>query len=1132
MNDLKIIPVRNEMDFESLCLDIARERYGDYNAQKYGRRGQKQWGIDIKATDRKNNHEKIAIQCKFKYDPAKISLDQKKKEIRAELTAALEKHSFDGFVYAANIENDAHLQDYAEELSREYGVSVTVWSQEDMESDIRLFPRLRRLYTLGGPVASVTLIDQDFMEGLELQAGQPVAAKTNIFRFYHGIYANNSQWYGILDNLDAPRQGKAGIDEQLEKLFARIYLENRVAVVVSGGGGTGKSTLLRRIAIDNARLGKYVNWWVEDVNDFLEYDAFTISENREQQHLIFIDDWYRNQPEDSGKEFFRWLKTQTNALVLIGDRRGKGPYTEFLFDNFIISLEPSENQAILDHIAGTSPALSRIITQIRAKDALPNQNSISILLFVIAHLFEQEADPENISLEGGVKTRFQRIIAGKLYALEQDAKYRGLGKALYLLASIYASPRLNYAVFPENFFLQSASLLGENPRLPERIKSNHGFPEEVNALVYRRVAAAQSGEIYKYIHFNHDVLAEEGIIHAPSIYEHLDLETDLYEQEQLLKLFIKERDTTSCIMLWLWLHTEKGFDATYEVLWGILRNGLTHLRGRGDLFFRLKVVKDAELKKDISIYVLSQPDFFKLPSGVVSTALNLLRQEKAGKRAAQTILSQPDFFKLPSSIVSTSLNLLRQEETGKWAAQTILAQPDFFKLPYSIVSTSLNLLRQEEAGKRAAQTILEQPDFFKLPDPIVSTALNLLRQEETGKRAAQTILEQPDFFKLPHQIISTALNLLREEEAGERAVQTILSQADFFKLPKEIVSTALNLLCQEEAGKRAAQTILSQADFLKLPFEIVSKAMNLLREEEVGKRAAQTILSQADFFKLPDSIVSTSLNLLREEEAGKRAAQTILSQVDFFKLPFEIVSTSLNLLREEEAGKRAAQTILILFQGDFFKLPKEIVSKALNLLQQEEEGKQAARIILKHCKKAETFLVFHATKALSISQEPADYQVVAAFLEETYHQKRNVSAGQVRLFFDLLYLPLLDHHIHRKRVFGIIKNYRPRIRRNRKYNTYQVLQCYAQYPDILYFQEEVRQLQKSILEHCVEDLEHQYQHHSHDMITAHILVALQQMEQDALAEEVKERLLRYGEENPLFKDTELYGYLEDPEALR
>ena len=80
MKDARLIPIKYDVDFETLCCDIAKEKYGDYEAQKYGRRGQKQWGVDIVASDRKNKNEKVVIQCKYKSTPLNFSGSQANKE--------------------------------------------------------------------------------------------------------------------------------------------------------------------------------------------------------------------------------------------------------------------------------------------------------------------------------------------------------------------------------------------------------------------------------------------------------------------------------------------------------------------------------------------------------------------------------------------------------------------------------------------------------------------------------------------------------------------------------------------------------------------------------------------------------------------------------------------------------------------------------------------------------------------------------------------------------------------------------------------------------------------------------------------------------------------------------------------
>jgi hypothetical protein len=45
-----LIPTTDEDEFEDLCLDLWREIWNDSEAKRYGRKGQKQFGIDIVGT--------------------------------------------------------------------------------------------------------------------------------------------------------------------------------------------------------------------------------------------------------------------------------------------------------------------------------------------------------------------------------------------------------------------------------------------------------------------------------------------------------------------------------------------------------------------------------------------------------------------------------------------------------------------------------------------------------------------------------------------------------------------------------------------------------------------------------------------------------------------------------------------------------------------------------------------------------------------------------------------------------------------------------------------------------------------------------------------------------------------------
>jgi uncharacterized protein (DUF1778 family) len=298
--------------------------------------------------------------------------------------------------------------------------------------------------------------------------------------------------------------------------------------------------------------------------------------------------------------------------------------------------------------------------------------------------------------------------------------------------------------------------------------------------------------------------------------------------------------------------------------------------------------------------------------------------------------------------------------------------------------------------------------------------------------------------------------------------------------------------------------------------------LNILQNEETGKNAAKTILEQKAFFKLPPEIVSTALKILQNEETGKNAAKTIFEQEEFFKLPPDIVSTALNILQNEETGKNAAKTIFE--QEEFFKLPPEIVSTALNILQNEETGKNAAKTILKRGFRLRTFLLFNAIKVLSNSEENADKHLTEIFVKDIYDKIKypQKTKGFVRLYYDLLYIPLMDIPAHRNRVFNIIKSYKPKSVRNKKYNIFRLLKCYSDYPDIKYYKTEIISLCKRILEKWQEDVQYQFAKNPHELIFDHIDLAFSFAEPKELSLKAAKEIVSYGGIDKNCKQSQLY----------
>ncbi|WP_459873998.1 P-loop NTPase, partial [Endothiovibrio diazotrophicus] len=462
LNAYRIIPIHNSDHFEDFCCEVARDWFGDFAAQRYGRSGQKQGGIDINTTNREitatNNRgdsQKVVIQCKYKKDPNNVRPAEAIRELKQDLKSAIASHQFDVFIYASTLKPDTELQDNAEKLSRTYNKIVQIWFWDNLEKAVRTYPRLQRMYAEGSISSGVQLLHPDFLKSLESRMADP-------FQFYTAKVNGDWQWLGVWHGLAAQRNCRSDIEDMLDNLFAKPFLDKKIAAVVYGEGGSGKSTLLRQLAIDRAKKG-YICWWVENMDSFINHDAKSISENSQLRHLVFMEDWYRNMKEKSGTDFFTWLNDQRNVLVLIGDRSFQSSvYGSYCYHDSKYQLLPSENRNVLKHIATSFTDYHGILDELDALPTLLDHAALFMILFVAATMLNERDKYTDIDLKDGVLTSFQNIIASKLLALEEDERHHGLGKALHLIASIYASKSMGYTIFPEDFFLKAAAHLGKN----------------------------------------------------------------------------------------------------------------------------------------------------------------------------------------------------------------------------------------------------------------------------------------------------------------------------------------------------------------------------------------------------------------------------------------------------------------------------------------------------------------------------------------------------------------------------------------------------------------------------------------------------------------------------------------------
>ena len=934
---LNLLPISNDDEFERFCCEVAKDVFGDYSAQRLGRPGQWQGGLDIAASNRRGDLKAIGIQCRFmdKPDPTSKALFRTlKKKLTVDYTAALTHHRFDEFIFATTWPSDVNLRQVADALQQKYLKPIVIWSWDFLQVAVEAHPRLKRLFTYGGDATGVTLIDREFVDRI---ASVPV----NSFQFYCGMSHDDLQWAGVAQNLDAPRIISPKIQARLDDVFARPVKVARVAAVVHGEGGSGKSTLLRRIAIERARAGSCVCWWVESIATFMNFDWHSVDENQDRQHLVFIDDWYRNVHGET-VDFFRWLKSSVarNIRVLIGDRPGAGrTYRDYVYGgtDAMHQLLPAENRAILDQVVDTLSVRAPESARINVANYAFEQAPLFVSLFVLSYEAQGAGASAPVDFKDGVSVRFKNIIANQLLKLERDHRYCGYGRALAFLGRIYAIDGARWRVFSEDTLLATAEFFTKSSNQPPASATLERYPPALSALIHRTAMIRGM----TLIRFNHDVIAERGLAEALAHAQELvvDAISDVGEACALLDYLIQRRVASAALIVWDWLARS-----------------------------RLLADDDALLRLLMVTLRLCADTLFNAPLGAVLAALPsvTLRQMLTNALLSDTYL----FVRLGPSIVPL-LTANRQHPGVKAAAHAILEPENFATLfAPQVVSSALTILSKEAVGFTAAAGILRTKNFAsEISSQIVSVALGIVGKVD-AERASQTILGIPNFAKLlPNATVCKALSLGSKSEV-EQASREVVTTDDFARvLPFEIVSLALSIVDKGDA-EQASRKILGIPNFAKLlPHAIVSNALRLGSKSEV-EQASRKILTTDDFASvLPFEIVSHALRILREQEAGREAARAILRTRDFAKvLPHAIVNHALIILAGDDVGTSAAESVILVRQN-LLELPKDIVCVALKVAKQSVTRSKAALYLLENVDRTHRVLQFAALRALANTHE-------------------------------------------------------------------------------------------------------------------------------------------------------------------
>jgi hypothetical protein len=986
----------NGADFEKMCCHIATEMYQDNDTQIYGRSGQTQWGIDIRTKDSINN-KKIVIQCKAINETDKEKI---KNQIVYEFIQAFYRNSdddnfsFNKFIYAATIDSDVDIIDFCELLEmignsdnidynaeknskllgifeiqilklikikdkltidknelleklKKHGKEIKIWTWPDIITYIEGRPRLERLYAFNRGQTGAELINKEFINTIQGKIDTKVYTPS-VFKFYSRFYYDEEQWCGIIKGWDATRQITDKIKKHIEKLI-NTPVRSQVIGVINGVSGSGKSTVLRRIAIDIAEKSTYSVWWIENIQDFLEYDFKYIDKTeRTQKHLLIIEDW-DSADGDNNTDFFNKIGSEENIRVLIGNTKEKGTnYDDKVYEGSLFKLDKSENSTILDHIAKI-PGYEQLIFKIKQGQGWENIDSLFMLVYVIAYNSTQ-ANYNDFELRD-IVTYFKKIINKNLEEIEQtkNGLYKGLGKAIILASKIYKDFKVS---FTKNALLQVAKYLGDNPNIL-RAKD---YQKDVQSLVYiKKLESKIKKQSYEFIYFNHDSIPLTGVLGERL--EDFQLE-DIYNA-----LIHTEEEYTSALLVWVYQNIEninnvKIFDEFLTIF--DKYNDAFQGKLSGLIFNKLNKENKAKFaKKILSLYPNKQLD-----SIIIMRALDILKDDKDGKNSALEILTELTNSKsveirlkyensldslknlynleqklkedsnLPDTlnefithitrfenVYQKAISILNFTDSLNWANGLLDVYPKFYEVIPNFGVKVLNILKKDIENrnisyKMAEEILSNMKAKFKAIDQLSKKAFELLIKSDQVKYAEKIWSNEPECFMLNALGSSMLLSLKNSNSVAKIEVaKYILSLEDIYKTNElsQVYRAALSCL-EENEIQDMATNLLNLPKFYEFHHENILQAFKILKKNK-SKQNIELVISKSkeileaeygdnsSYSEINKHLIFDALSFLKFDSSNVvlKAAERLMSQVDLSnqseqKLDDKLVEISLAII--------------------------------------------------------------------------------------------------------------------------------------------------------------------------------------------------------------------------------------------
>ena len=339
------------------------------------------------------------------------------------------------------------------------------------------------------------VIDNAFMERLESKM------EPNFIDFYSAN--QTAQWHGVYltDKFYISPDNYSTILEDTLNTF-NLTRHAKVACVITGDGGNGKTVLLKKISIDAAKKGITV-YWITNIRLFVESSSQL---DKHSTCLLVVDNWEKQAVDKASvASFFEIIIQSENLRLAISDRKiTNKEYLDYFDEKNAILLSPIQNHFILKKI------LQLYDLGIDKELILSNEEIVSVPLFFILHfLINKVLNPNDspVNIEPGLLL-FKKQIREEMTLIH--AEYPGVSHALHFTALLKRN--FNVTLTWDIFLKISSYLSGNKPskKAVQLWKKNDYVDRFLRHYFQLEMLVDSSRNEHLYIKFHHD-LVEEGL---------------------------------------------------------------------------------------------------------------------------------------------------------------------------------------------------------------------------------------------------------------------------------------------------------------------------------------------------------------------------------------------------------------------------------------------------------------------------------------------------------------------------------------------------------------------------------------------------------------------------------------------